>query len=98
MTRFQRTVNALVLESIGYDHFGPTVLITELAHQISKHEDQSSSVSSGVFQQDEMIWIEEQSNAGCPVRNGNALSSPLGSGSLLGDIKTLLVSYLCICK
>ena len=35
----------------------------------------------------EMLWIEgESDDRACPVRDGNALSDPLGAGSLLGDI------------
>ena len=86
VTRFPRTINALVLGNIGYDHCGPTVLITELASQVSK-----SSEGSGMFDQQQMLWIEGQSDdASCPVRDGNASSDPLGSGSLLGDIRNAL--------
>jgi len=89
VTRFPRTVNALVLGSIGYDHCGPTVLITELGSQISKHDNPSSSESR--FQQDEMLWVEGQTNdAACPVRDGAARSDPLGTGTLLGDIRNTL--------
>jgi hypothetical protein len=82
VARFPRTVNALALGSIGYDHCGPTVLITELASQISKHE----SDASERFEKKEMIWIEGTDNKVCPVRDGNTSSDPLGSGTLLGDI------------
>ena len=35
----------------------------------------------------EMLWIEgETDGSPCPVRDGNARSDPLGSGTLLGDI------------
>eukprot|EP00578_Thalassiosira_sp_NH16_P021655 CAMPEP_0181086980 /NCGR_PEP_ID=MMETSP1071-20121207/6035_1 /TAXON_ID=35127 /ORGANISM="Thalassiosira sp., Strain NH16" /LENGTH=919 /DNA_ID=CAMNT_0023168851 /DNA_START=45 /DNA_END=2804 /DNA_ORIENTATION=- len=89
VTRFPRTVNALVLGKIGYDHCGPTVLITELANQISKHDDEERT--SSMFREGETLWIEGETNdAACPVRDGNALSNPLGSGSLLGDINTLV--------
>ncbi|KAL9182905.1 hypothetical protein ACHAXT_004184 [Thalassiosira profunda] len=87
VTRFPRTVNALVLGNIGYDHCGPTVLITELKKQIAKRNEREGS-SNLFFQQDEMLWIEGESNdAACPVRDGNARSDPLGSGSLLGDLR-----------
>jgi len=92
VTRFPRTVNALVLGNISYDHCGPTVLITELTNQISKQQRDdndggSSSSLNQMFQQKEMLWIEgETDDARCPVRDGNAMVDPLGSGSLLGDI------------
>ena len=81
VTRTPRTVNALVLGNIGYEHCGPTVLITELAYQMSND-------NNNVNDRD-ILWIEGQSDdRPCPVRDGNALSDPLGSGSLLGDIMT----------
>ncbi len=94
VTRTPRTVNALVLGNIGYEHCGPTVLITELAYQIMSNN--STNNGGGGEQQQqrqgrEILWIEGQSDdRPCPVRDGNALSDPLGSGSLLGDIMTSL--------
>ena len=43
-----------------------------------------------------MLWIEGKSDdTMCPVRDGNTRSDPLGSGSLLGDIrKSEVVSVL----
>ena len=94
VTRFPRTVNALVLGNIGYDHCGPTVLITELSNQISKHlesSEENDRTTDSMFQKTEMLWIEgESDDKACPVRDGNALSDPLGSGSLLGDIMSSL--------
>lgn len=90
VTRFPRTVNALVLGNFGYDHCGPTVLITELGNQISKQRNDESTDES-LFQQKEMIWIEgETDDTPCPVRDGNSSSDPLGSGSLLGDLMDTL--------
>jgi len=86
VARFPRTVNALVLGNIGYDHCGPTVLITEISSQISKQRELGNDRSLPV-EKTEMLWIEgESDDRACPVRDGNALSDPLGSGSLLGDI------------
>ena len=74
VARFPRTVNALAFGSTGYDHCGPTVLITELANQIA-----GSNADT--------LWIEGQSDdKTCPVRDGSARGDPLGSGSLLGDL------------
>jgi hypothetical protein len=86
VARFPRTVNALALGNIGYDHCGPTVLITELASQISKHEDGTTNLNKHVFERNEMLWIEGTDEKLCPVRDGNISSDPLGSGTLLGDI------------
>ncbi|KAL7540939.1 hypothetical protein ACHAXR_010488 [Thalassiosira sp. AJA248-18] len=87
VTRFPRTVNALVLGNIGYDHCGPTVLITEFADQISKRGYEDGADAASTFLKKEILWIEgESDDAACPIRDGNALSDPLGSGSLLGDI------------
>ena len=88
VARFPRTVNALALGNIGYDHCGPTVLITEIESQISKRDGNNGESK---FQQNEVLWIEGESNdASCPVRDGEALSNPLGSGSFLGDINEIV--------
>jgi hypothetical protein len=91
VARFPRTMNALAFGNIGYDHCGPTVLITEIASQISKHGENDQKCN---FQKNEMLWIEgETSDATCPVRDGNALSDPLMSGSLLGDINDIVGAF-----
>jgi hypothetical protein len=91
VARFPRTVNALALGNIGYDHCGPTVLITEIENQISKRD---GNDGASKFLQSEMLWIEGESNdAACPVRDGEALSDPLGSGSLLGDINNIVGTF-----
>ena len=86
VARFPRTVNALALGNIGYDHCGPTVLITELASQITKRDDEGSGPSDIIFKNDEMLWIEGSDDKVCPVRDGNTSSDPLGTGTLIGDI------------
>lgn len=78
VARFPRTVNALALGNIGYDHCGPTCLITELASQISKHNEDSSSIPDHMFEKAEMLWIEGTDDKLCPVRDGNTSSDPLG--------------------
>lgn len=90
VTRTPRTVNALVLGNIGYEHCGPTVLITELAYQMANNKMmKEEGGEQPQVQRTEILWIEGQSDdRPCPVRDGNALSDPLGSGSLLGDIMT----------
>lgn len=88
VARFPRTVNALAFGNVGYDHCGPTVLITELASQMSKHDKEEDTIANdnNVFKESEMLWIEGTDDKVCPVRDGNTSSDPLGSGTLLGDI------------
>ena len=63
VARTPRTVNALVLGNIGYDHCGPTVLIKEYADR----DDEDDNARAR-----EMLWIEGRSDdASCPVRDGN---------------------------
>jgi len=91
VARFPRTMNGLALGNIGYDHCGPTVLITEIENQISKR---NGNDGASKFRKSEMLWIEGESNdAACPVRDGEALSDPLGSGSLLGDINDIVGTF-----
>jgi len=89
VARFPRSVNAGVLGNINYDHCGATVLITELGDQISKQ--QQNGGEQAMFNQKDMLWIEgESDDSACPVKDGNVLSDPLGSGSILGDIRDSL--------
>ena len=71
VARLPRSVNALNLVSVGYDHCGPTVLIN-----IPDEAEDSQA----------LVWIEGVSEGECPVRDGTPLTSPLSRGSLLGDI------------
>ena len=88
VARAPRTVNALVLGSIGYEHCGPTVLITELGEQIAKRQDTAGYNDASVFRQEDLLWIEgESDDTACPVRDGVAFQDPMESGSLLGDIR-----------
>ncbi len=70
VARLPRTVNA-GLVTVGYEHCGPTVLI---------------SIPEEAEDAQALVWIEGQSEGECPVRDGTALTSPLAKGSLLGDI------------
>lgn len=72
VARLPRTVNTLILGSVGYDHCGATALIS-----VPKSSEGEQSV----------LWVEgESDDALCPVRDGTPLTSPLASGGLLGDI------------
>ena len=81
VARMPRTINAVVGE-VRYDHCGPTVVIE--APKFNSKDDGSKIVSPPV------LWIEgESKEEDCPVnavRDGEAISSPLASGALLGDI------------
>jgi len=77
VTRMPRTVNALAFGSIGYNHCGPTALIMDPKAANDKS--------------DPLVWVEgESDDKACPVRDGVAMISPLGSGSLLGDLLSVV--------
>lgn len=64
IARTPRTLNALVLGNIGYNHCGPTVLIMEYANSNDKVDN--------IRNTREMLWIEGQTDStACPVRDGN---------------------------
>ncbi len=73
-------------------------LRTDGAHRQDRRSDGAMEKlqNDGDALQGGMLWIEGKSdNAMCPVRDGNTRSDPLGSGSLLGDIrKSEVVSVL----
>ena len=74
VARTPQTVNALVLGNIGYNHCGPTVLITEFAD----HDDGDDSIRTK-----KMLWIEGQSNdAACLVRDGSFTDRGLAEGEM----------------
>jgi len=75
VARLPRTVNALGLVSVGYEHCGPTVLIST--------PEEAGGADGSV---EPLIWIEGLSDGDCSVRDGTSLTSPLAKGSLLGDI------------
>ena len=77
VTRMPRSIN-LGLGSISYNHCGPTVLVEPPQFDT---EGETNTISPTV------LWIEgESDDKECPVRDGNAITSPLASGALLGDI------------
>ena len=70
VARTPRTVNALVLGNIGYDHCGPTVLI-----QKNKEEEAGDDSSNNKM----LLWIEGQTDTmACPVRDGNFADGGMG--------------------
>jgi len=78
IARNPRTMNALAFGSIGYEHCGPTVLISDNNDNGDGDDDSSCGPA---------IWVEgETDDKMCPVRDGAALKSPLAEGSLLGDL------------
>jgi len=81
VARLPRTVNALVFGSVGYDHCGPTALI-------SVPKEVKLGDTNTVVDQASVLWVEgESDDSMCPVRDGaTPLTSPLASGALLGDI------------
>ncbi len=81
VARLPRTVNALNIVSIGYEHCGPTVLIS-----VPDTNTDDNEVTNKTEEEKPLLWIEGQSEGECPVRDGTALRSPLAQGSLLGDI------------
>ena len=77
VTRMPRTMN-LGFGQVSYNHCGPTVLVEPPKFDT---EGTTNKIS------DAMLWIEGESDDNeCPVRDGNAITSPLASGALLGDI------------
>jgi pimeloyl-ACP methyl ester carboxylesterase len=78
VARLPRTMNALVLGQVGYEHVGTTALVTQ-------PQNNTSSTSPNLTTP--RLWVEgESDDSKCPVRDGEALSSPMIGGSLLGDI------------
>jgi hypothetical protein len=72
VARTPRTVNALVLGNIGYDHCGPTVLIQKKKEEETGGDD--SSINSNM-----LLWIEGQTDTmACPVRDGNFADGGMG--------------------
>lgn len=81
VARLPRTINAIV-GSVGYEHCGPTVLLTQPDEAVG--DDPSRAASAGVAA---LLWVEgESDDRECPVRDGVALSSPLAEGSLIAEL------------
>jgi hypothetical protein len=80
VARLPRTVNALVLGSINYEHVGTTVLLTD---------PESDSENIAVENYNTCLWIEgESDDSKCPVRDGEMMISPMAEGTLLNDLIT----------
>jgi predicted lipase len=79
VARLPRTVNALVLGNVGYEHVGTTVLVTPPQNDTSST---GTAITAPL-----RIWVEgESDDSKCPVRDGVSMSSPTIGGSLLGDL------------
>ena len=73
VARLPRSVNALVLGNINYEHVGATVLLTD---------PESDGEKCNTY-----LWIEgESDDSKCPVRDGEMLISPMAEGTLLNDL------------
>jgi hypothetical protein len=85
VARLPRTVNALVLGNVGYEHVGTTVLVTQPQNDTSSSD---ADVDTIMVDKPAMrIWVEgESDDSKCPVRDGVSTSSPMMEGSLLGDL------------
>lgn len=80
VARLPRTVNALGVVKIGYEHCGSTALIS-----LPKLDGEETSSQSEF--QNPLLWVEgESDDRDCPVRDGDQFISPLADGTLLGDL------------
>ena len=81
VARLPRTVNALVLGNINYEHVGSTVLLTQ--------PESDGGANATVESFNTCLWIEgESDDSKCPVRDGEMLISPMAEGTLLNDLVT----------
>ena len=81
VARLPRTVNALVLGNINYEHVGSTVLLTQ--------PESDGGANTTVESFNTCLWIEgESDDSKCPVRDGEMLISPMAEGTLLNDLVT----------
>ena len=79
VARLPRTVNALGVVKIGYEHSGATALVS--APKTAEETDSEGQNAKPT------LWVEgESDNSQCPVRDGTTFTSPLANGSLLGDL------------
>ena len=89
VARLPRTVNALVLGKINYEHVGTTVLLSQ-----PESNDDDDDDSDEIKEPKPLIWIEgESDDSKCPVRDGVSLSSPTAEGTLLGDLLSATQEY-----
>jgi hypothetical protein len=74
VARLPRTMNVIV-GSVGYEHCGPTALLTQ-------PEDASEGPEAPP-----LLWVEgESDDRRCPVRDGVALTSPTAEGNLISEL------------
>lgn len=82
VARLPRTVNALGVVRIGYEHSGSTALIA-----LPKIVEGTETTVDILGNTNPLLWVEgESDNSQCPVRDGSQFTSPLADGSLLGDL------------
>ena len=74
VTRLPRTMNALVLGNVRYDHVGTTVLVAPASS--SEEESENGTENNNV--NESILWVEgESDDSACPVRDiSMTLSGP----------------------
>eukprot|EP00591_Stephanopyxis_turris_P008345 CAMPEP_0195510144 /NCGR_PEP_ID=MMETSP0794_2-20130614/2883_1 /TAXON_ID=515487 /ORGANISM="Stephanopyxis turris, Strain CCMP 815" /LENGTH=820 /DNA_ID=CAMNT_0040637519 /DNA_START=32 /DNA_END=2497 /DNA_ORIENTATION=- len=83
VARLPRSVSFLGMASVGYDHCGPTALISLPEEMKNKDNEDEDGATTPIPK----FWVEgESDDAECPVRDGTTLTSPMANGMLLGDI------------
>lgn len=79
VARMPRTLNALMFGQVRYEHCGTTVLVTQPV----------TSEGDAAPQMKPSIWVEGESDDRlCPVRDGLALVSNTGEGTLISELIT----------
>lgn len=87
VARLPRSVNALVLGNINYEHVGSTVLLTQPDKTFSTATSVPAVSTGSAGSSACVLWVEGESDDNkCPVRDGVSLNSPMAEGSLLGDL------------
>ena len=77
VARMPRTLNALALGQVRYEHVGTTVLITQ---PVESDGDVAPQMES-------LVWIEGESDDRlCPVRDGVPMASQSGDSSLISEL------------
>jgi hypothetical protein len=82
VARLPRTMNALILGQVDYEHVGTTALVTQPQNKTDTEEEKDSEPRP-------LLWVEgESDDSQCPVRDfvEIPMASPLAEGSLLGDL------------
>ena len=97
VARMPRTVNALILGQIRYDHCGATALIAAVneddEEDDTKHNNGDQDKKENLFSSKEdeneapLLWIEGESDESqCPVRDSGAFAHPASEGSFLSEL------------